>query len=374
MSSSAVYQLTDDYDYTGVDIGASDASQNEHIVDDTEDSTHFAANRHRNKSFLKIPVWIILVAVVAVFVTAVAVIFASRGKGSGRSVDSGSTNATSSGSGSFSPLSPVDPNASPPEHGVKVVQATTHDPDAFLQGLEYSSQRGVFFESTGLTGGKSSLRRVDVATGKVIKVVKLPEQDLFGEGLTLHGNDLLYMLTWKAERGFVFKQDTLELVREWKYPGEGWGLASDTRAGIIYMSDGTTQLRVLDATTLAETRRINVTFAGKSLVDLNELEYVCGEVWANVWRTNKIYRIDPGTGVVRSVVIVEGLPREEDLVAGKPLDVLNGIAFDAASNRLWISGKLWPKVYEVTLDDDGSFSKQCIRTSRIAKVVVPPSL
>jgi glutaminyl-peptide cyclotransferase len=255
-----------------------------------------------------------------------------------------------------STLAPVADGAAA-TYAVSVVQATPHDTRAFLQGFEYDAAREVFFESTGLRGGRSSLRRVDIETGKVLQAVSLPDADLFGEGMTLHGSEHIYMLTWQAGKGFVFDQKTFEVVREWSYEGEGWGLATDRAADEVYMSDGTRQVRVLDAETLAEKRRINVTLDGAPVAMLNELEWVCGELWSNVWQRNTILRIDPTTGAVRSVVRVEGLPRAEDVAGSRP-DVLNGIAHDAATGRLWITGKLWPKVYEVTVSDP-TFAEQC---------------
>jgi glutaminyl-peptide cyclotransferase len=283
--------------------------------------------------------------------SAAAVIVVSRRGGS----DNSSATDAGEPAGSDVPL-PVVVSEKAPTFQVKVVRSTPHDANAFLQGFEYDAARGQFFESTGLRGGRSSLRRVDIATGRVLQTVSLPDPQLFGEGMTLHKDKHILMLTWQAEKGFVFNQSTFEIIREWNYTGEGWGLTMDRDADEVYMSDGTDELRVLDPDTLEEKRRISVTLDGAPVVRMNEIEWICGEVWANLWMENRIVRVNPSTGIVRSVVQVGGLPFASD-VKTKP-DVLNGIAYDEKTGRLWISGKLWPKVYEVTVTDD-SFAKQC---------------
>lgn len=271
----------------------------------------------------------------------------------------GDAQATPTGAGNGNANYTLAPIADGPvaEFAVEVVKSTPHDPGAFLQGLEYDAARGVFFESTGLYG-QSTLRRVEPETGKVLQKFKVPDGRIFGEGITLHKSDHIYMLTWKAQKGFVFNQSSFDVIREWTYEGEGWGLASDRGNDEIYMTDGTSDVRVLEPETLKEKRRFSVTMDGSPVKKLNEAEWVCGELWANVWMTNYIVRIDPTTGKVRSRISVPNLPRKEDLVEGKSHDVLNGIAFDEATRRLWITGKLWPAVYQVTINDT-TFAGQC---------------
>lgn len=237
--------------------------------------------------------------------------------------------------------------ASTPTFAVRVLRSHPHDRLAFTQGFEYA--RGSFYESTGQYGS-SSLRKVDVETGNVTQRFSLPDLRLFGEGMTLHNTHHIFMLTWKAGRGFVFNQTTFEVIKEWKYEGQGWGLCTDPVADEVYMSDGTTQLRVLDPDDLSEKRRINVTLNGKEVSELNELEWICGEVWANVWQQKTIYRIDPTTGVVKSIIDATILPLPADKYPGQ--DVLNGIAFDKETGRLWFTGKLWSKIYQVEVTDD----------------------
>lgn len=245
-----------------------------------------------------------------------------------------------------------------------VIKTTAHDRHAFLQGLEYDPVRGQFFESTGLHQGRSSLRRVEIGTGKVLQQVGLGDDGLFGEGLTMQGTDRIVMLTWQAGVGFVFDQKTFKVLRKWKYKGEGWGLATDRLTNTVYMSDGTSAIRVLDPETLEEKRRFEVTMDGKPQKALNELEWICGEIWANVWMTKRIVRIDPATGKVRSQINVPNLPRAEDMPPKTGTDrtyrpdVLNGIAYSPEDGRIWITGKLWPAVYEVTINDN-ELDSQC---------------
>lgn len=252
------------------------------------------------------------------------------------------------------PDEPLDPNKDLPTFTVSVVSKTKHDEKAFIQGFEYSD--GVFYESTGLRG-RSTLRKVEIESGKVLQEYKLEDNSLFGEGITLYRDKHIYMLTWEAGRGIIFNQSTFEVIKEWKYDGEGWGLAFDESAGEIYMSDGTTQLRVLEPDTLNEKRRVNVTLKGSPVNNLNELEWICGEVWANVWLTKNIYRIDPKTGIVKSIITARNLPENDDRYSG--MDVLNGIAFDKETGRLWLTGKLWRAIYRVTISDTSLNLRRC---------------
>lgn len=316
-----------------------------------------------------VTICILLVAIVAVSAAVAGGLVASRNRGGDSASNESSTDSqsteddtdtgqTTSDENQNGTLLPV-PDGDPKEYEVRVVKVTPHDKEAFLQGFEYDDTRDIFFESTGLYGGRSSIRHVEVNTGKVLKSSKLPSPNLFGEGMTLGDDNEIYMLSWKSGRGFIFDQDTLELKREWEYEGEGWGLTTDRSSGMIYMSDGTNEIRKLKSKTLEEVgERLKVMIRGNPARRLNELEFICGEIWANVWQSKSILRIDPETGNVRSVIRVPNLPRNEDVDSNHQIDVLNGIAFDEKTRRLWITGKLWPKVYQVNITDD-TFDKQC---------------
>ena len=232
-------------------------------------------------------------------------------------------------------------NAALPVYGFSVVHSYPHDPDAFTEGLFYRG--GYLYESTGLEGA-SSVRKVELKTGKVVVGSRLPN-DIFGEGISDWG-DKLIGLTWKTQLGYVLDIDGFAFKGRFDYPGEGWGLTHNTAE--LIMSDGTSELRFLDPDTLKEKRRIKVTAEGKAIDQLNELEWVEGEVFANIWQTDRIARIDPKTGHVTGWIDLSGLlPLKER--EGKRVDVLNGIAYDAAAKRLFVTGKLWPKLYEITL-------------------------
>ena len=222
-----------------------------------------------------------------------------------------------------------------PVSKVRVVNSYPHDPDAFTQGLVVLN--GELYEGTG-RNGQSSLRRVALETGEVLQRRNLGAL-YFGEGITIM-NDRVYQLTWQSQLGFVYDRASFELQKTFFLPGEGWGITHDGEQLIV--SDGTAQLRFLDPDTQQELKRITVTEEGMPLNRLNELEYIDGEVWANVWYTDFIVRIDPETGQIRGKVDLSGLhpTRGAD-------DVLNGIAWDAATARLFVTGKLWSKLYEV---------------------------
>jgi glutamine cyclotransferase len=237
------------------------------------------------------------------------------------------------------PPSPAAPSAAPaPERRWEVVRSYPHDPTAFLQGLVWHD--GGFFESTGLHG-RSTLRRVEWPSGRVLRRVSLPP-DVFGEGLARVGNRLV-QLTWRSGRGFVYDVATLRLLREFRYEGEGWGLAYDGTS--LVLSDGTDVLTYLDPERLTPTRRLAVTWNGRPLRRLNELEVIEGEVWANVWYTDFIVRIDPASGRVSSFLDLTGLlPADRRPREGA---VLNGIAYDPAARRVFVGGKLWPVIFEI---------------------------
>jgi glutamine cyclotransferase len=227
-----------------------------------------------------------------------------------------------------------------PEYRVRVIHVYPHDRDAFTQGLEY--RNGFLYEGTGLYGS-STLRQEELETGKVIREIRLPAK-YFGEGITVLGGRV-YELTWKAQTGFEYTQSNFHLLRTFSYTGEGWGLANDGRE--IFMSDGTAQIRCLDLHTLHEVRRFTVHDGARDIKFVNELEWVRGEIFANVWQTDRIARISPADGRVLGWIDASGLLTPED--EATPVDVLNGIAYDAKGNRLFLTGKLWPKLFQVEL-------------------------
>jgi glutaminyl-peptide cyclotransferase len=238
-------------------------------------------------------------------------------------------------------LAAVPARAAVPVYGYTVVHTYPHDPGAFTEGLFYLN--GFLYESTGLEG-KSDIRKVDLATGKVLQRHAI-DPKYFGEGI-IAWKGRLAELTWQTQIGFTYDLSTFKPRSTFHYPGEGWALTHDDKR--IIMSDGTPQLRFLDPATLAETGRLNVTINGRPLAMLNELEWVKGEVLANVWQTNYIVRIDPKTGQVTGVIDLSSLMAQEQ-GKGRSIDVLNGIAYDAEHDRLFVTGKLWPDLYEIKL-------------------------
>ena len=226
----------------------------------------------------------------------------------------------------------------------EVVNSWPHDPGAYTQGLVYYDGR--LFESTGLNG-RSSLREVELATGSVLRRVDLPEV-YFAEGMTIFG-DRIYQLTWQSRKGFVYDLRSFQLLSEFAYEGEGWGLTHDGRH--LIMSDGTSRIRFLDPGSLAVLRTVDVLDNGQPVTRLNELEYVRGEIYANVWQTDRIARIDPQTGAVLGWIDLTGLLRPEDQTP--TAEVLNGIAYDAAHDRLFVTGKFWPRLYQIRLKPMG---------------------
>ena len=237
-------------------------------------------------------------------------------------------------------LPPVGSTA--PVAGYTVRQAYPHDPRAYTQGLEYRD--GVLYEGTG-RNGESTLRKVELATGKVLQQAALPREH-FGEGITMWGETIL-QLTWQSQLGFVYDRNTFKQLRTFRYTGEGWGLTHNSTQ--LIMSDGTASLRFLDPKTLTETRRVLVTDAGIIVRELNELEWVDGEIYANVWQTNFIARISPSNGRVLGWIDLTGLLSPEEQRGGA--EVLNGIAYDTAGKRLFVTGKLWPKIFEIGIVD-----------------------
>lgn len=227
-----------------------------------------------------------------------------------------------------------------PIFGYRVVESFPHDPEAFTQGLVHRDGR--LFEGTGLNG-RSSLREVRLDDGVVLRSRRLPST-LFGEGITVLG-ERVFQLTWRAGSALVYERDSFRRVARFHYPGEGWGLTDDGER--LIMSNGTAVLRFLSAETLEETGTVTVHDAGRPVSRLNELEYVSGLVLANVWRSDRIAVIDPASGRVVAWVDLAGLLAH----AGSPrnVDVLNGIAYDAAGDRLLVTGKLWPRLFHVRL-------------------------
>ncbi|HQG49465.1 MAG TPA: glutaminyl-peptide cyclotransferase [Sedimentisphaerales bacterium] len=226
------------------------------------------------------------------------------------------------------------------QYEYRVVQSYPHDRQAFTQGLVYEA--GVLYEGTGLYG-RSTLVKRDLKTGQALKTTHLARNH-FGEGITIFGEKII-QLTWRNKVGFVYRKDTFTLLKEFTYPTEGWGLTHDGQR-LIY-SDGTATLRFLDPNTFAQTGRIEVRNEGRPVRGLNELEYIEGQVFANVWPTDEIVAIDPKTGQVVGCLDLSTLyPRPDNSE-----EVLNGIAWIPESKRLLVTGKLWPRVYEIELID-----------------------
>ena len=234
--------------------------------------------------------------------------------------------------------------AAPITYTYQILHEYPHDPSAFTQGLVYTN--GQMFESTGLYG-RSSLREVELETGRVLRNQPL-DASLFAEGLALVDGKLI-QLTWQNQLGFVYEPATFTALRTFTYTYEGWGLAFDGQQ--LILSDGTPTLRFLDPITLTSTHQITVTDHGQPVDELNELEYVRGEVWGNIWQTNLIARIDPHTGNVLGWIDLTGLLAQSAATAApnQPVDVLNGIAYDEANDRLFVTGKLWPRLFEIRL-------------------------
>ncbi len=247
-------------------------------------------------------------------------------------------------------LTAASARAAVPRYGAEIVHIYPHDPGAFTEGLFYRD--GHFFESTGLNG-HSSIREVEVETGKVLK-----QHDIgaayFCEGI-VDWKDRLIGLTYTTGVGFVFDIADFAETGTFRYKGEGWGLTRDTDR--IYMSDGTADLRILQPETLRQTGTIHVTCDGAPLKNLNELEWVNGQVYANVWLTHVIVRIDPATGNVVGIVDLGDLLAIAS--ANRTVDVLNGIAYDATGNRLFVTGKLWPALFQIQLSDKPAGTMPC---------------
>jgi glutaminyl-peptide cyclotransferase len=237
-------------------------------------------------------------------------------------------------------------HAAVPLYGYEVVHTYPHDPTAFTEGLFYLN--GFLYESTGLEQ-HSSIRKVRLETGEVLQKYDVPAQ-YFGEGIVNWHNHLI-SLTWKSHVGFVRDLATFKVQREFHYEGEGWALTQDGKQ--LLMSDGTPEIRLLNPETLVPVGRIQVTLEGKPVNNLNELEWVKGEIYANLWQTNWILRIDPHDGQVVGAINLAGLLSPSDIIKGQT-DVLNGIAYDAKGDRLFVTGKNWPKLFEIRIHKTGS--------------------
>lgn len=235
-----------------------------------------------------------------------------------------------------------------PEYSYEIVKTYNHDPKAFTQGLIY--YEGSLYEGTGGSRARgdnfySSLRKVDLDTGKVEKKFDLAD-DYFGEGITIM-NDKIYQVTWQQNTGFVYDLNDFTLLKEFKYSGEGWGLTNDGTN--LIMSDGTHVIRFINPENFETVRTITVLDEkGKPVIDINELEYIKGEIWANVWQKGDIIRIDPANGKILGRIDFEKL-MDDTMDKSRDADVLNGIAYDAKNDRIFITGKKWNKLYEVKI-------------------------
>ncbi|MBL0164011.1 MAG: glutaminyl-peptide cyclotransferase [Xanthomonadales bacterium] len=222
----------------------------------------------------------------------------------------------------------------------EIIKTWPHDRGAFTQGLIYRD--GFLYESTGLNG-RSSLRKVNLETGEVVQHESV-DKEYFAEGLTDWKNQLI-QITWQSKTGFTYNLKTFKRSGQFSYSGEGWGITHDSKR--LIMSDGTSSLRFLDPKTFAQTGILDVTYQGKPLANLNELEFVRGRIFANVWQSNSIVVIDPANGRVTAQLDLPGLLNAEDRSIA--VDVLNGIAYDTKKDRLFVTGKLWPKLFEIRL-------------------------
>jgi glutamine cyclotransferase len=233
----------------------------------------------------------------------------------------------------------VDP-ANVPISTYRVINTYPHDPQAFTQGLVYED--GYFYEGTGLNG-HSTLRKVEIATGSVLRITALSDVH-FGEGIVLFGNKI-FQLTWRSNLGFIYDKASFDPLGTFQYPTEGWGLTHDGQR--LIMSDGTSTLYFRDPQTFEEIGHVDVHDRNGPVANLNELEYIKGEVYANIWQTDMIARISPQTGEVLGWIDLTGLLSPAERQSMNSDDVLNGIAYDSANDRLFVTGKRWPKLFEI---------------------------
>jgi len=229
-----------------------------------------------------------------------------------------------------------------PVQNYKLIATFPHDTSSFTQGLVFAGN-GQMYESTGLEG-ESTLRLVEISSGKTLQRIDVPKE-YFAEGLAMVGDELI-QLTWRHQLGFVYDRKTFKQKRTFPYKSEGWGIAYDGKSQLV-MSDGSDTLTFLDPKTLAPIKTLRVQDAGKAIGNLNELEWVEGEIWANVWTTDRIARISPNTGEVNAWIDLSALyPRAQ---RDPGADVLNGIAYDATARRIYITGKKWPRLYQISV-------------------------
>ena len=231
-------------------------------------------------------------------------------------------------------------SSSTPVFTYKIINTYPHDHQAFTQGLVFND--GIMYEGTGLKG-QSTLRRIKLETGEVLKFRKLLEE-FFGEGITVYGNKII-QLTWQSHIGFIYDKDSFKLLKTFQYPTEGWGITHDGKQ--LIMSDGSANLYFINPETFKETRRIEERDQNNLVTRLKELEYIRGEIYANLWQTNRIAKIDQQTGRVTGWINLDGLSPFNG--RNERTRVLNGIAYDAKNNRLFVTGKLWPHLFEIKL-------------------------
>ena len=227
-----------------------------------------------------------------------------------------------------------------PIYTYRIVNRYPHDKNAFTQGLLFKD--GVIYEGTGIYG-KSSLRKIELETGFVLQLYELPAR-YFGEGVTIF-NDIIVQLTWRSNTGFVYDRISFELLGDFTYKTEGWGITNDGERFI--MSDGTSTLHILDPETFNVIGHIDVCSNDVPISKLNELEYINGQIYANIWKTDNIAIINPDSGQLSGWIDMSGLLPLQDY--GNSVDVLNGIAYDTVNNRLFVTGKLWPWLFEIEL-------------------------
>ncbi|HEY0408608.1 MAG TPA: glutaminyl-peptide cyclotransferase [Pyrinomonadaceae bacterium] len=257
-----------------------------------------------------------------------------------KTVQTANTTPAPSSSSAPRPDAAARDDAEAPVYTYEVVNAWPHDPKAFTQGLIFHDK--YLYESTG-HHGLSSLRRVELKSGKVKKKIDVPEE-YFAEGITLF-EGRIFQLTWQSQKCFVYGLKDFELLSEFHQTGEGWGLTNDGKS--LIMSDGSNQLRFLEPNTFLPVRAISVFDHGQPLTQLNELEYIKGEIYANIWKSDRIVRIDPASGKILGWIDLSGL-RPAD-VEDDTDNVLNGIAYDEHEDRLFVTGKRWTKLFEIRL-------------------------
>ncbi len=284
--------------------------------------------------------------IVAIIVLSASIIFfVDNTKTQGNPSPAPTPTATSTSKASLTPtpeMTQIPSTTSTPtvtHYAYTIVNTYPHDTNAFTEGLLYSD--GSLYESTGINGN-SSVRRVDLTTGNVLQEYALPDR-YFGEGIAVVNNTII-QLTWESHIGFIYDKTTFSLMGNFSFSTEGWGLTFDGKH--LIMSDGTSNLYFLDPTTFERTGQIQIHDGNTSIVNINELEYINGDIYANIWQTNTIAIINPITGQVKAWIDLTGLPSENN---SDPNAVLNGIAYDQNNNRLFVTGKDWSSLYEIKL-------------------------